>query len=227
MPAFDTMAVPGGFAVCRAAKIMRTPAGHDMRVPTQKLAEALAEEFANAGDKPKPKAMPLAQLAATALDIVAVNRDDAVRSVVCYASSDLLCHRADEPPALAERQAKIWQPWLDWARHRYGAAMRVGTGVMPIKQADESLEAFGDAVTCYDSFGLVGLQQAASLTGSLVLGLALAERAADSQQLFEASELDSIFQMEKWGEDPVTLERHANARRELEIAEKWFGLLRK
>ena len=40
-----------------------------------------------------------------------------------FAGTDLLCYRADAPPALVDRQTAHWQPVLDWAAVRFDAAL--------------------------------------------------------------------------------------------------------
>lgn len=226
-PVYDGVAAADGYAVQRDGMGINTPAGILLKLPTKALAEAIAGEWRAQGEKLKPETMPCMQLAATALDIIAGKKNEIAASLAAYAESDLLCHRAEEPPELAEQQKKIWQPWLDWAAGRYGARLNAGHGVMPVAQPAASLQALRKVVAANDPFHLAGLQQAVGITGSLILGLALAEGQATAAELFEVSELDALYQMKKWGEDPVTVARHDGARRELEIAEKWFSLLKK
>jgi chaperone required for assembly of F1-ATPase len=217
--------VADGFLICRNAAALCTPANARFVVPTKALADCIADEWRAQGDKLKPETMPLTQLAATTLDIIGKKADQTIASLAAYAESDLLSHRADQPPELVERQTNLWQPWLAWAERRYGAVLAVGQGVMPVAQPAASLSALRSAVEAYDVFHLAGLQQAVGVSGSLVLGLALAEKAATVDELFAAAELDSLFQIEQWGEDPVTLDRHASVKREFELAQKWFRLL--
>lgn len=93
---------------------------------------------------------------------------------------------------------------------------------MPIAQSQAALEIFRKVVAGYDPFYLAGLQQAVSVSGSLILGLALAEGKATAAEVFSAAELESLFQMEKWGEDPVTSARHASVKSDLDDCRQWF-----
>jgi len=225
LPIYTIVPEAHGFVLCRDAAPMKTPAGSSFVLPTRVLAEKIAEEWRAQGVRVKPETMALTQLAATALDVLSKKKDEVVANLTAYAASDLLCHRAEAPPELAERQAKIWQPWLDWAEENYKVFLRVGQGVMPIVEPESSLSALRDVVAAYDLFHLVGLQQAVSVTGSLILGLALTEKKAATEDLFQAAELDALFQMEQWGEDPITIERHASVKRELELCLRWISLL--
>ena len=225
VPVYDVGSAPEGFYILRDQKPINTPAGVLMAMPTKALADGVINEWRAQGDTIKPDTMPLTQLVATTLDIMSKKRDQIVDGLAAYAESDLLCHRADEPPELMEQQTKIWQPWLDWAKECYGAALNVGVGVMPMMQPQASLVALRDALNGFDDYHLAGLQQAVGITGSLILGLALVEKKATPSQLFDAAELDALFQMQKWGDDPVTTERHKSVQKELQLCDEWFGML--
>ncbi len=197
---------------------MKTPAGNAFVLPTDALARAIEEER---GLKQKP----LTQLAATTIDIVARERHKIVDEIAAYAASELLCHRAEHPPGLAEAQQKTWQPVLDWCAERFAASLKTAAGIMPIAQPAESLSALRVVVASFDDFRLTGLAEGVRVSGSLVLGLALAERRLSAADVFEAAELDATHQMEKWGEDPAVQKRREAVRRDLEFVERWFGLL--
>lgn len=225
IPVYDVAKATDGFQIRRDALPLKTPAGFVFAVPTAALADNILAEWRAQGEKIKPETMPLTQLAMTALDIISVKKDVVVASLAAYAGSDLLCHREVESSELADKQAALWQPWLDWVERNYGARLQAGQGIMPLAQPPEALTKLRQAVAAYDAFHLAGLQQAVSLSGSLILGLALAERAAAPEQIFECAELETLFQIEKWGIDPVTEGWHNALRRDLDIGAKWFGLL--
>jgi chaperone required for assembly of F1-ATPase len=213
-----------GFTPHRDGKLLKTPAGADFVVPSAALAEAVAAEWRAQGKKVNPASMPLTQLAATAIDILGRNRPPVVEQIAAYAHSDLLCHRAESPDELIERQYRVWQPVLDWCAKRFGVTLNVGTGIMPVAQPVAAIKTLRNIIENYDNFRLVGLQQATHVSGSLVLGLALAERRLTAAQVFDAAELDATFQIEKWGEDAAIIKRRAEIKRDLEVYEKWLGL---
>lgn len=206
--------------------VMKTPAGADFNVPTPVLFEAIRSEWENQGDKINPSTMPLTQLASTAIDLAGKDRDKIIDLLVAYVGSELLCHHAEEPDALRDLQIKTWQPILDWAEQYFDDTIfQTGTGIMPIQQTDETFTAMREAIQRYDAFYLTGLRQAVDVSGSLILGLALLEKHLTAQQVFEASELDATFQMQKWGSDPATEKRHETTLKELLLCERWFNLL--
>ena len=223
---FSLSASGEGFLLLCNGKGMMTPAEKEFVLPTQALGEAIVAEWRAQGEKINPSSMPMMQLASTALDIVPRERVAIVDQVSAYAGTDLLCHRAEQPPELADRQQKVWQPLLEWCARRYDAPLNVGIGLMPVAQPAASLSLLRRVVGGYDNFALAGLRQAVDVSGSLVLGLALAERHLTVQQVFDAAELDHSFQIEKWGEDPASLSRRAGVLRDLDACAVWFDLLR-
>lgn len=214
-----------GFALRQGDKPWLTPAGAPYVVPTQALAEKIAQEWRAQGEKVVPSTMPLTQLAATALDVVAKDPARILNQTLAYAQTELLCHRAELPEALAKEQERVWQPFLAWLDSQCQAALKVGVGIMPVPQPAHALEALRALLETFDVFALAGLSSAVDATGSLVLGLALAKAFAPVDQIFQAAELEAHFQGLAWGSDPVTDARFCAVRRELEACALWFALL--
>ncbi|HEU0118397.1 MAG TPA: ATP12 family protein [Alphaproteobacteria bacterium] len=224
-PVYSVAPAANGYAVQADGAPMKTPASESFVVPTQQLAETIVDEWQAQGDKINPDSMPMTQLAATSIDIAGKNRDKITDQLLAYIGSELLCHRADEPAELVALQKQEWQPLLDWCEQHFDVLMLAGSGIMPIKQQQDTYDNLRHALGRYDVFQLTGLRQAVEVSGSLVLGLALIEKHATPDQVFAASELDATFQMQKWGEDPASTHRRTTAKRELEICARWFDLL--
>lgn len=195
---------------------IRTPARALLTLPTQRLAEAVADEWRAQGEDVNPASMPMTGLANAAIDHVATNHADFAAGVARYAQSDLLCYRADGPEALVARQAAAWDPLLDWARARYDVAFAVTRGIIPVPQPDETLARLGAAVAALDPFTLTGLSTLVTLSGSLVCGLAVVEGGHDLDAVWQAAEIDEAWQVEQWGEDAEAAAR--SARRSAEFA---------
>jgi chaperone required for assembly of F1-ATPase len=207
-----------GFAVLLDGKPVKTPARNDLRLPTRALAEAVALEWAGQGDTVIAATMPLLRLSNTVIDGVADNRDEVINAILRFGENDLLCYRAHQPPELAARQAEGWDPLLAWARRRLSVHMRVVDGVTHVDQSPDALEALREALRGYDAFTLGGLHVIASITGSLVLGLAVVEGHAGGARAFELSRIDEAYQAEKWGADAEAVKRTAALAYELDKA---------
>jgi chaperone required for assembly of F1-ATPase len=217
-------AAEGGFAIGLDGKPVKTPIGHRLQVPTRALAEAIAAEWQAQETEVRPSLMPLTQLASTALDRVGPERSAIVAQMMDYAGTDLLCYRADFPPDLVERQARLWQPLLDWARTTVGAELAVTAGIVAIAQPAPALAALAAHLDGLDVWRLTAAQSACAATGSLVLALALAAGRIDAHQAFALSHLDEDYQIEQWGEDYEAADRRAALKNDLAAAERLLGL---
>ena len=134
-------AEPGGFGVRLDARPVLLPDGSTLLCPSRRLAEAVAEEWNQASAGAAQEALPLTALAATMWQDQAAGTGRAIRSLLRFAATDLLCYRARHPEALAALQAERWQPWLDWLEHRHGVRLLVTEGVMPVAQPEPALSA--------------------------------------------------------------------------------------
>ena len=223
--AVEVAAAAGGFAIVTGGKPLRTPLGTEIVVPTHALADAIADELRAGGGRLRPDAVPLTRMAGTALDRIGRHRADIESQLLAYAETDLLCHRADHPLELIARQQTVWQPLLDWLAHRHDALLAVTTGIIAKPQSAATVEALRAALAGLDIWRLACLSVAVAASGSLVIGLAMADGRIDAAQAFEAAELDTTHQIETWGEDWEATQRRAGVRAELELAERFFRLL--
>jgi chaperone required for assembly of F1-ATPase len=204
---------------------MKTPKGAAVILPTRALADAIAEEWrAQEGDL-KPDTMPLTKLAYVAID-GASECALIAEQAAAYAKSDLLCYRAEHPDELVIRQAHQWAPILDWLAETHGARLKLATGIGFVEQPPETLARLSERVGRFDPFALVALHTAASITGSLALGLALAEARLTAREAFALSQLDEAFQAEKWGRDAEAEARATRLAADLEATERFLQLSR-
>lgn len=205
-----------GFGVLLDGRPLHTPARSVLVLPRRTVAEAVAQEWSAQGDTVDPETLPLTRLANTAQDRVARAAEPVIDEVAGYGGTDLLCYRAPHPAALAARQAGAWDGPLAWVRARHGAALVCVAGLMHVAQPPESLSRLRAAVAAHAALqgplGLVALAELVALSGSLVLGLAVAEGALQPDAAWAASRVDETFQIEQWGEDAEA--RAAALRRE-------------
>ena len=214
----------GGFGVKLDASPLKTPAKRDLILPNAALAAALAEEWEGQREQIKPAEMPLMQLVSTAIDRIALNSRPLLDYLSGFGESDLLCHRAEHPADLVERQAKGWQPWLDWAAGQ-GIALELAFGIMPVQQPDASLRNLRAKLERYDFWRLTALQSLAPAFGSVILGLAVIEGELAAEAAFELAQLDETFQAERWGLDSEAVNRQQALRREVAAVARYLQLL--
>lgn len=217
----------GGWQILLDGRPMRTPAKAILIVPTQALADAIAAEWQAVPDKAEIKVahLPLTRLAATALDRVTSQRAQVIEDIAKYSESDLVCYRASDPESLVKRQEQVWQPLLDWVAQRYDARLMVGHGTAFVSQPPSALSALHDAVTGHGDVALSALYNLTHIAGSLVIALAVAEGRLSAEEAYAAAQLDELFQIERWGEDPLATQRLAGIRGDIAACARFLALL--
>ena len=198
----------GGFGVMLDTRPLMTPFKAPLVVPSQRLATWIAAEFEAQTGRIDPGTMPATRTANSAIDKVAPQKAAVADLLADYGGSDLLCYRAAGPEGLIAAQNAAWNPLLVWAAQALDAPLHVTTGVMPVAQPEASVKRLRDRVHAMDHFALSGFHDMVSLTGSLVIGFAVAMRHIDPDSGWQASRIDEDWQASVWGQDD---EAQANA----------------
>jgi len=189
-----------GFAVLLDGRTVRTPAKAALIVPSQAFAEVIAQEWRDQGEVLDPSVMPATRTANVAIDKVSAKFGDVIAHLLEYGGSDLLCYRATMPTELVNRQTERWDPILDWCAKTLDAPLQTTQGVMPVVQPAQSIEQFRAAISGFNAFELSAFHEMVSLSGSLVLSLAVSRGRLLPLDAWELSRLDEQFQQEQWGE---------------------------
>ncbi len=195
------VAEAGGFAVKLDEKPLKTPAKADLLVPTEAMAQAIAAEWDAQVDVVDPGSMPVTRGANAAIDKVAAQRAEVVALLTEYGDSDLLCYRAAGPVELIEKQAEAWDPMLDWAAETLNARLCVGEGVMHVSQDPAALERLMAELDALGHFELAAAHDLISISGSLILAVAVMKRALEPERAWTLSRVDEDWQISQWGED--------------------------
>lgn len=191
----------GAFRVLLDGRPVKTPARKTCQVPVLSIAEEIAEEWDAQEEAVSPLSMPMTRMAATCLDRVAPEMPAVQEMIASYGGTDLLCYRADYPEGLVARQTKGWDPVLVWAADAFGAHLNTGVGVMHIAQPPEAEVALASRVRAVDAWALTGLSELVTISGSLVLGLAVLEDHLDPGKAWDLSRIDEQWNIDEWGED--------------------------
>ncbi|MGQ0660319.1 ATP12 family chaperone protein [Sphingosinicella sp.] len=222
---YKTVTVAAGNRILLDGRPVKTPGRADLAAPTQGLAEAIADEWSGQGETIDPRAMPMTGLANAAIDRIGLEREAFARGLAVYGESDLLCYRAEGPAPLVARQAERWDPLIAWARSRYDVEFAVTAGVTHKPQPEATVERLRQAVLARDAFALAGLSHLVTVSGSLVLALALAEGGIDLETAWAAATLDEQWQADTWGTD-VEAEKALGLRRsDFEAGYRFLSLL--
>jgi chaperone required for assembly of F1-ATPase len=208
---------PEGYAVTLDDKPVRTPARRPLAAPTLALAQAIAAEWDAQRDKIDPANMPLTRLANAIIDGVADAPGPVKAEIEKYLASDLLFYRAAGPQELRERQARLWDPILRWAKGTLGADFKTSEGVVHVAQAAAALQAASAAIP-EDAWRLGALHVMTTLTGSALLALAVLGGELSVDAAWRAAHVDEDWNMEQWGRDEQALERRAFRFAEIQAA---------
>ena len=214
-----------GWGIRLDGRPVRTPARQPLIVPSEALAEAIAAEWRDGEGEVDPRSMPLTGLANAAVDRVAPDRQGFAAGLARYAEADLACYRAEDPKGLADRQAESWDAMLGWARRRYDVDFTTTCGIAHVPQAQATLERLTHAVATLDAFHLAGLSPLVTVGGSLVIALAVLEKAVTAQEAWQAVSIDERWQLEQWGADAEAQAALDNRRREFMAAGSFLVLL--
>lgn len=214
----------GGFGIALDGKPVRTPVGRALIMPTRALAQAVAQEWAELGERFDPSSLPLTQLANTALDRTPLHREAMAQEFARYGAHDVLCFPAPGPDGLVRLQAERWEPVRGELARRYGLDLAPVAGL--VRQVSEEQEARAQAVAlARDDFALTGLLFATALFGSAGLALMLADAVLEAGEAFALSRLEEAWQESQWGVDAEAALRTQAHARDANVVGCWFGAL--
>jgi chaperone required for assembly of F1-ATPase len=213
----------GGFGLTLDGKPVLTPARAPLIAPTRALAEAVANEWRRQGDQIDPADMPITRMVNTAIDGVSRAMAATAAEIVKFAGSDLICYRAGEPDSLVAAQNAAWEPALAHFRDAHGIRFLCAEGVVFVDQPAESLALIEGLVAREaekpdGALRLAALHVMATLTGSVLLALALIEGALDFDAAWSAAHVDEDHEWRLWGHDDEASERRAARLKDMRAA---------
>ena len=214
----------GAFVLLLDGRMAKTPGGNPLALPTLAAAQALAAEWSSQGEFIDPASMPLTRIVNSAIDGVAHRLDATVEDIAKYAGADLVCYRASQPDSLVRAQAAAFDPILTFARESLDANFICTEGVMFVEQPLSARIAVLEAVTAVAQhdpaapFALAALHVMTSLTGSVLIALAVARGALTPTAAWSAAHVDEDYEMRAWGEDSEALQRRGQRWVEMDAA---------
>lgn len=215
-----------GYRVLLDGRTVKTLSGSTLSLPTRALADAIADEWRSQDGNIRTETMVLTKLANTAMDRVTNNQEEIRTQIVSFAKSDLLCYRAEAPEGLVARQNREWNPLLAWIAEVHGARFKTVAGIVFADQPEEALAAVESALAARDAYELAAFAFAAASLGSAVLALALAAERISPEEAFAASQLDALYQAERWGEDAEAKSARDIVKKDIEAVSRFLHLLK-
>ncbi len=217
--AVEVVEIDGLFRVELDGRPIRTPGKKHLELSSANVMSNIAAEWDVQAERIDPLTMPYTRLTNTAIDGVARDMQAVKEDIVRYASSDLLCYRADQPEGLVARQMALWDPVLEWAQMGLGAQFETAQGVMHVEQPATAMAAFSTHVGVIDDpLVLSATHVATSLTGSAVIAMALLKDEISLHEAWTAAHVDEDWNIELWGSDEEAEARRASRFVDMETA---------
>ena len=198
-----------GWIVALDGRPLKTQGGQPQVVPTEALAEQLAEEWLGQGEVIEPASFRHRDMADYALDVVSGDRSEVVQKLLGYAETDTLCFRADPEEPLYRRQQEVWDPIVSAVEAREGVQLHRISGILHRPQTAETRVKLRARLEALDPYTLTALEQTTSLSASLCIGLESLREGADAEALWDAANLEEDWQADLWGRDEEAEERRA------------------
>ena len=203
-----------GWSISLDGRPIKTQGGRPQVIPTQDLAEAMAEEWRGQGEKIDPATFPFRDMADYAIDVVSRDKTSVVEKLLGYAETDTLCFRADPEEALFRRQQEVWEPIVARVENREGVTFHRISGILHRAQAAETIGLLNAGLQPLDPFTIAALEQTTSLSASLCIGLESIREEADGENLWDAANLEEDWQAELWGIDAEAQQRRDKRKRD-------------
>ena len=191
---------PEGFAVLLDDRPVRTPSRNVLAAPAREIAETMAAEWEAQRDVINPMTMPLTRLANSIIDGVTGRVDVVIEDIAKYLETDLLFYRAGHPDALVAREAAHWDRVLFWAAEALEARFILTEGIVHVRQPAQAVAAARKALPS-DPWAVGALHVVTTLTGSVLLALALMAGRLDADEVWSAAHVDEDWNSEQWGVD--------------------------
>jgi chaperone required for assembly of F1-ATPase len=156
----------GTFILLLDGRAAKSPGGNLLAPLGSAAARALAKEWSVQNETIDPAVMPLTRIVNSAIDGVAYQLGATVDEIARYAWADLVCYRAAGPRTLIEAQAAEWSRVIAFARENLGAHFICTEGAVFVEQPEPA-----------PPFALAALHVMTTLTGSVLLALAVARSA--------------------------------------------------
>ena len=197
----EVAAIEGGHEVLLDGRKLRTPSKSALIVPSNLIAERIAQEWQSQEGEIAPDTMPVTRMANSAIDKVAPQFEAVAELIAAYGETDLLCYRATFPVELVAQQTEVWTPYIEWAKNELDVPLELCAGVMFAAQPQASIAKLRARVFDLSAFELAAFHDLVAISGSLVLGLAAIEAWKSPEEIWDASRLDENWQESQWGED--------------------------
>lgn len=221
---YDTVGVKerdDGWQVTLDGRGIKTVKTAQQVVPTRALAQQLAEEWENQGEKLDPEHFPMRDMADYAIDIVAANQPKIAATLTAFGDTDTLLYRADPEEPLYTRQMEAWDPIVAAFEARENVSFTRISGIIHKPQPEATLAHLRAVLNEQTPIVLAGIEAMTNLAASLIVGLTAAGAHQGPLALWQAASLEEEWQADQWGRDAEANERRAKRQQDFLTAHQF------
>ncbi|PLW17746.1 hypothetical protein PCANC_09082 [Puccinia coronata f. sp. avenae] len=194
----------GQYSIRLDLRNLKTPSGNPLVLPRNKLvlATLIAREWDEQRKILKQHSLPMTSLASRAIDSLSESEREAViDDLMNYLNTDTICFHESKPRVLVEMQQTHWMPLLEWLKKTHQIDLKVyHDSILFSKQSPATHSKLRSIVASFDPLKLAAFERAVHATKSFVIALALVEKRLTVDQASDASRVEVLSQISRWGE---------------------------
>jgi len=195
----------GQYSIRLDLRSLKTPSGKPLVLPRHKLvlATLIAREWDEQRKILKQHSLPMTSLASRAIDGLQgeQERQAVVDDLMNYLDTDTICFQESKPAVLARMQKTHWEPLVEWLHSSYQVRLEVHhDSILFCKQSGSTHAKLRGIVSGFDPLKLAAFERAVHASKSFVIALALVEGRLTVEQASDASRVEVLSQISRWGE---------------------------
>ena len=149
------------------------------------------------------------------------NRNALIERLVNFALNDVLLFWSTDEKVQKEQEKK-WAPIIAWANKTINVDFKQTTTLETLKKNIDTSAQLKEYLSSLTDKELSGFYVAALNMRSVLLALALVKGKISAKEAFELSELEELYQANKWGIEPVAEARRNSIKDNLISAENFL-----
>lgn len=194
-------AIAGEFNIALDDRVIKTPKGVPVSVPSKPLAHSLALEWVSQGTYLLPYTMPLMILTTTTIDRTnSPLRKQIIDEILSFLPTDVTLCRSDDPKWLGEKMEAKWGPVIDGVSKRMGVVFHPTFALTGSDLSPEHLQRLRNFVEGLPVWDLSAFDAMTHNLRSFILAAALYHNEITPEKAVELSRLEENIQIENWGE---------------------------
>ncbi|CAJ0587736.1 unnamed protein product, partial [Mesorhabditis spiculigera] len=188
------------FKVTLDGRVLKTQGGKQLKVDSEPLALAIAEEWAGQTQNLEIASMRLTGLAFTATDNPLKCTPASIASKLLeYVESDTVLYHNEESRSLHDAQVKHWNPLIENTNKELGTVLKPTGNIFGPEISAEDKAKFERWILSLNEWSLHGLQYATETAKSLIIAFNVLNWKITADEAIELATLERRVQSKIWG----------------------------